>query len=477
MYLLRVLNYPIPFNACQGVPADGEFTQEGRYMARRKFTTLTLQGMATGREVADSECPGLRAKRYPSGKVSFLLRYRRPGSRKGAKIVLGWLDAHGGEASEAVTGGPLTLSQARWLCANARRDLARGVDPGRAKLDKRREERLKAQDTFDKVARDFVERQRRAGLRRWRGQAATLGYVADKDGALGEKPRRGSPAERFRDTAVSAITKRDVQRLTDVKLDAGHAYGALALFKSLRRFFRHCVERGILEASPLQGVKPPHRVVSRERVLSPLELRCFWRASARCGVYGLLLRFLLLTLTRRDEGRCLPHAELGGDVWHLPGARTKNKRPVDIPLSRLAREVIAAAPRVLVGDDDKVSPWVFTLNGRQPLKGLSKAKRKLDKEMLVELRKETEDGSVELTAWRTHDLRRTGCTILAEAGHSRETLERLLNHVSGAFGGVHGIYNRASYEAQMRAAVDDLAEKVLALAEGGQVIPLGRRSA
>jgi hypothetical protein len=84
-------------------------------VARKKFTALTLQNMAVGKEVADSECPGLRAKRYRSDKVSFLLRCRRPGSRRGAKIVLGWLDTHGGEASDAVMGGPVTLSQARWL--------------------------------------------------------------------------------------------------------------------------------------------------------------------------------------------------------------------------------------------------------------------------------------------------------------------------------------------------------------------------
>jgi integrase len=434
--------------------------------------------MAVRKEVADSECPGVRAKRYASGKVSFLLRYRRPGSRRGAKIVLGWLDVHGGEETEAVMGGPLTLSQARWLCANARRDLAKGVDPGKVKLEKKDEERLKAADTFDRCARDFIERQRRAGLRRWKGTANTLGYVVAKDGIVGEKPKKGSPAESWKDDPVAAISKRDVQRLTDVKLDAGHNYGALALFKSLRRFFRHCVDRGTLERSPLEGVKPPHRGVSRERVLSLLELRCFWKASERCGVYGLLLRHLLLTLARRDEGRYMPHAEISADgtAWHLPGSRTKNKKPVDIPLSQLARDNIAAAPRVML-DAGKSSPWVFSIGGKKALAGLSKLKRALDKEMLAELRKETGDDKATLPNWRTHDLRRTATTLLAEAGHSRETLERLLNHVSSAFGGVHGIYNRAKYEKQMRAAVDDLADTVLAIAAGWHVIPMKQRSA
>lgn len=448
-------------------------------MARKKFTALTLQGMAVGKEVADSECPGLRAKRYPmTGKVSFLLRYRRPGSRRGAKIVLGYLDTHGGEEGEVSIGGPLSLSQARFLCAQCRRDLARGIDPGKVKQDRKHEDRLKGADTFDRCCRDFIASQRRAGLRRWKGQAATLGYVVAKDGTLGDKSRKGSPLEKWKDDPVHGLTKRDVQRLTDVKINAGHSYGALALFKSLRRFFRHCVDRGILDRSPLEGVKPPHRGTSRDRTLSELELRCFWQASAKCGVYGLLLRHLLLTLARRDEGRYMPHAELSkdGEMWHLPGSRTKNKKPVDIPLSQLAIENIVAAPRIML-DDGKPSPWVFSIGGKRPLAGLSKLKRTLDKHMLAALREETGDEEATLVPWRTHDLRRTSTTLLAEAGHSRETLERLLNHVSSAFGGVHGIYNRAQYEKQKRSAVDDLADIVLRISKGGQVIQMREKRA
>jgi integrase len=443
-------------------------------MARKKFTAITLQGMTTGKEVADSECPGLRAKRYPkTGKVSFLLRYRRPGSRRGAKIVLGWLDTHGGEEGEATIGGPLSLSQARFLCAQCRRDLARGIDPGKVKQDRMHEERLKAQDTFDKVARDYCQRRQR-DLRRWKGTCMTLGYTVQKDGTLGEKPRKGSPAEKWQNTAVHDISKRDVQRLTDAKLDAGHGYGALALFKSLRRFFNHCVERLILDASPLQGIKPPFRGASRDRTLSPIELRCFWKATATGDVYSLLLRHLLLTAARRDEGRYMTHAELTPDglTWNLSGVRTKNKNAHSIPLSKLARESLATAPRVML-PNGKPSPWVFSLGGAKALAGLSKLKRKVDERMLAALRAETGDESVELQNWRTHDLRRTACTLVAECGFPQEVCEKLLNHTSGKFASVAGVYNRFNYAPQVRQAVDALAARVLAIVEGkDNVIPM-----
>ena len=42
----------------------------------------------------------------------------------------------------------------------------------------------------------------------------------------------------------------------------------------------------------------------------------------------------------------------------------------------------------------------------------------------------------------------------------------MLNHISGHKAGVAGVYNRASYAAEKRQALDLWAEHVLALAEG-----------
>jgi hypothetical protein len=58
--------------------------------------------------------------------------------------------------------------------------------------------------------------------------------------------------------------------------------------------------------------------------------------------------------------------------------------------------------------------------------------------------------------WTLHDLRRTGATMMNEFSLAEpHVIEAILNHVSGASkGGVAGIYNRASYEIQKRAALD-----------------------
>jgi hypothetical protein len=56
-------------------------------------------------------------------------------------------------------------------------------------------------------------------------------------------------------------------------------------------------------------------------------------------------------------------------------------------------------------------------------------------------------------------------------------LEALLNHVSGHKGGVAGIYNRSSYEREVRTALVLWADHVRELLSGeaSKIIPLSRR--
>jgi hypothetical protein len=68
--------------------------------------------------------------------------------------------------------------------------------------------------------------------------------------------------------------------------------------------------------------------------------------------------------------------------------------------------------------------------------------------------------------WVIHDLRCSVATHMAELGiGAPHVIEAILNHVSGHKSGVAGIYNRASYEREMRQAFDLWAEHVMALFE------------
>ena len=69
--------------------------------------------------------------------------------------------------------------------------------------------------------------------------------------------------------------------------------------------------------------------------------------------------------------------------------------------------------------------------------------------------KEALDESAKLSeAWTLHDLRRTAATRMADLGVQPHVIEAVLNHVSGHKAGVAGIYNRSTYAAEKRAAME-----------------------
>ena len=49
---------------------------------------------------------------------------------------------------------------------------------------------------------------------------------------------------------------------------------------------------------------------------------------------------------------------------------------------------------------------------------------------------------------------------MADSGVQPHIIEAVLNHISGHKGGVAGIYNRAAYEPEKRAALDTLASYI-----------------
>lgn len=58
-----------------------------------------------------------------------------------------------------------------------------------------------------------------------------------------------------------------------------------------------------------------------------------------------------------------------------------------------------------------------------------------------------------VTGWVLHDLRRSLVSSWAALGIRLEVTEKYVNHVSGAHGGIQGIYLRHSFLPEMREAV------------------------
>ena len=56
--------------------------------------------------------------------------------------------------------------------------------------------------------------------------------------------------------------------------------------------------------------------------------------------------------------------------------------------------------------------------------------------------------------WRLHDLRRTLASGMQKLGVALPVTEKILNHVSGSFGGIVGVYQTHDYADEKRRALD-----------------------
>jgi integrase len=224
-------------------------------------------------------------------------------------------------------------------------------------------------------------------------------------------------------------------------------------------------------SNPCTGLHRPAAPRARERTLSNDEIRLFWQACAEVGEpFGSVFKLLLLAGARLNEVAGMRRDELREDgTWHLPGNRTKNKRPHTVPLPPAAHAFIAAAPGQ--------KQIVFSTTGRTPPSGWSRAKARLDTKMLAIARMER-GAEVTIAPWRLHDLRRTAVTGMAELGIRPDVIELVVNHVSGTRGGIAGVYNRSELQPERREALKRWSRHVVGLLapQSGKVVKLHKPS-
>ena len=222
---------------------------------------------------------------------------------------------------------------------------------------------------------------------------------------------------------------------------------ARRLFAALSSFFGWAMKRRRVSVNPCIGVYKPPAPPARERVLSDAEIATFWQACDDISVpFGALFRILLLTGCRLREASEMARSELVDGVWTIPGNRTKNGRSLSLTLPKPALDIIDGAPKVC-------ADYVFTTNGTTPVSGFSKAKGQLDAVM-------TKVAGKPVAPWRIHDLRRTAASGMAKIGIQLPVIEKILNHVSGSFGGIVGVYQRHEFEAEKAEALQRWAAHV-----------------
>jgi integrase len=381
-------------------------------------TIETLKPSLARREIPDGLIAGLYLVLQPSGRKSWAVRYRAASAPR--KLTLGTYPA-------------INLKNARELASRALVSVAAGSDPAGEK--KAAGKARPAHDLVEKVIEEFIERYARPNTRDWRETRRML----IKDVAAAWRGRR-----------LPEIGRHDVHRLLDAIRDRGAPVGANRTFAQLRKLCSWAVERGIIEGNPCDGIQAPSAEKPRDRVLNDDELRLIWQAADKLGwPFGPIVKLLILTGQRRSEIGAMRWAELDFDnaAWLIPVERSKNRRQHSVPLSPQALAILQKLPRIT-----GAAAMVFSSTGTTPPSGFSHAKARLDRFALA--------NGQPIAPFILHDIRRSVASGMAGIGIDLHVIERVLNHVSGTFAGIVGVYQRHSFADEKRAAMQTWARHV-----------------
>lgn len=381
---------------------------------KSKLTPKFIDGIkpnpAKRLDFRDDLMPGLVLRVSVSGTKTFCLHRRINGTMR--RLTVGRY-------------GVLTLAEARERV----RKLLYEIESGR--FEERTGVEAENRQTLGEIIPEYVEKHAKTQNRDWRNKQSLLAKFTDLHGKRLDQIKRADVVKALDAIVVTAPVS---------------ANRALAHLKHLMNW---SVDRGMLEASPITGMKLPTKETPRERFLTNDELRALWSACDADGYpFGDCMKLLILSGQRRAEVAEMRWSELDLDkrLWTLPSARAKNGKQHTVPITDAMLAVLRRVPRYLTSD------YVFTTTGKTPISGFGRVKDRFDKA----LPKGT-------APWIVHDLRRTMSTNLAILGVPQPVTEALLNHKSGVVSGVAAIYNVYSYADEKRDALARWGKTVTAL--------------
>jgi integrase len=382
----------------------------------------------------DDDVPGFGLRVREGGSRSFVFQYKL--GTKQRRMALG-------------TATALNFGATRKTAETLYARVKLGQDPAGEK----NHARLKATETFEAVARQHLEDKRK--------EMRPRSYSQVERHLL----KHAKPLHKLQ---FEKISRQDIAACVRSVRDNSGVPNGNRVSSSLSGLFSWAINEGLVENNPAIGLKRP-KEKTRERVLEAAELRLIWK-SLEDDHYGAIIKLLMLTGQRASEIAGLRWSEMRGQAFLLPADRTKNGREHLVPLSGLALEIIAKHPNRQTPEGEPRDLMFGYAKG--PFSGWSGCKETLDA-----LMKKANDGKA-IPHWTPHDLRRSFATHSAEIGIQPHIIEAVLNHISGHRAGVAGIYNRATYDAEKKTALDRWAEHLITVVEGrkSNVTPLRREA-
>jgi integrase len=313
----------------------------------------------------------------------------------------------------------VSLKDAREARDDARRLLAKGIDPSAARQEERRAQREAADNDFETIAREWLENVKP-------GWAAV--YHADT-------------LKRFETLVFPTISRHPIASVTAPvllsllrKIEArGTLVTAHKVLRACGQVFRYGIATGRCERNPAADLRGALKALPRPKHMAALpaaELPTFLRKIERYDgevQTRLAMKLLALTFVRTNELRSATWVEIDLDKaeWIIPAERMKTKAPHHVPLSMQAVDTFRALQKM-----SGKWPWVFP--GRAPTRPMSK-------------------NTVLFALYRLgyhsrmtgHGFRALASTTLNEMGYRPDVIERQLAHIEK--NAVRAAYHRSQY--------------------------------
>jgi integrase len=313
----------------------------------------------------------------------------------------------------------INLADARERRAQARKLLATGSDPGEAKKEAKRLAILKTENSFEVVAREWLEKHKHE----W-----TPGHIRAKRVHLEKHilPKLGK-------RPVADITAPEVLSMLRVVEEKGTLDTARRLMQVTGQIFMYAIATGRAERNPVPDLRGALKapVVKHRAFLSEKELPAYLQELESYDGHPqtrLGLRLLLLTFVRTGELRGAEWKELDWDKaeWRIPAERMKMDELHIVPLSRQAIAVLRELEK-----SSGHRQYVFP-NHHNPSTFMT------ENTMLFALYRMGYHSRA-----TGHGFRSTASTVLNEHGFRSDVIERQLAH--GERDKVRAAYNHAQY--------------------------------
>jgi integrase len=309
--------------------------------------------------------------------------------------------------------------------------------------------REEARSLRDKVKRDGFDpiaekRKRRTGTDLPRNLVAIIDIYEEK---VGKKKRSWMEARRRIESVFKGILSDPIETVSkpDLQIIADNhkaVMSASAAVRYLRPILKWGADRDYVSET-LSKIKPPEKVVKRDRVLKKEELKAILRQITMSEKQNLkVMHFILLTLARLKEAAKAKWCEIDFEtqVWTIP--KTKNGKSHSIPLSSQAVELLQRNRR----HGMKPSDYIFPSKTGNVLSNWDRSTKALFR-------------LTQTSGWHRHDLRRTSASLMGDLSVPPYVIESALNHAY-VHSQLASNYNNSRYPEDVKAAFQVLGSMI-----------------